>query len=186
VLAFQRYGGADLGLALIRDGNSTRSFETLLSYRGAALAEFTRSLRTLKALQAERAARAPAAVGPVDRPVAQDEQPNEPEPRKNRGKCVPATSAHESGHAPAAPTRARMYEAVPPATPLACLQRGPRATEPKQNEPEPDVPPRSGGTLNGPLVPAAGLLEGPAANGSRPGRHPAIGGPAPLSAPRAQ
>ncbi|MGH6898730.1 MAG: hypothetical protein ACREJ5_19615, partial [Geminicoccaceae bacterium] len=41
------------GLALIRDGNGTRSFETLMRYRGAALAELMRSLRTLKALQVE-------------------------------------------------------------------------------------------------------------------------------------
>jgi hypothetical protein len=41
------------GLALIRDGNGTRSFETLLRYRGAAMAELMRSLRMLKALQAE-------------------------------------------------------------------------------------------------------------------------------------
>ena len=45
----------NLGLALIRDGNSTRSFETLLRYRGAAMAELMRALRTLKGLQAEQA-----------------------------------------------------------------------------------------------------------------------------------
>jgi hypothetical protein len=45
-----------VGLALIRDGNGTRSFETLLRYRGAAQAELWRALRTLKALQAEAAA----------------------------------------------------------------------------------------------------------------------------------
>jgi hypothetical protein len=54
----RRSWGADAnpGLALIRDGNSTRSFETLLRYRGAAMAEFWRALKTLKALQAEQAA----------------------------------------------------------------------------------------------------------------------------------
>jgi hypothetical protein len=36
-------------------GSGTRSFETLLRYRAAALAEFWRALRTLKALQAEAA-----------------------------------------------------------------------------------------------------------------------------------
>jgi hypothetical protein len=46
---------ATLGIALIRDGNGTRSLETLLRYRGAAMAEFSRALRTLKALQAEQA-----------------------------------------------------------------------------------------------------------------------------------
>ena len=58
---FQERGyGADAnpGLALIRDGNGTQSFETLLRYRGAAMAEFWRALRTLKALQAEQAAEA--------------------------------------------------------------------------------------------------------------------------------
>jgi hypothetical protein len=48
--------GANPGLAMIRDGNGTRSFETLLRYRGAAMAEFWRALRTLKALQAEQQA----------------------------------------------------------------------------------------------------------------------------------
>jgi hypothetical protein len=47
---------ANLGIAMIRDGNGTRSFETLLRYRGAAMAEFWRALKTLKALQAEQAA----------------------------------------------------------------------------------------------------------------------------------
>jgi hypothetical protein len=48
------YCNASPGLALIRDGNGTRSFETLLRYRGAAMAEFWRALKTLKALQAEQ------------------------------------------------------------------------------------------------------------------------------------
>jgi hypothetical protein len=61
VFARQSYGDAGLGLALIRDGNGTRSIDTLMRYRGAAMAELMRSLRTLKALQAE--ARACAAAG---------------------------------------------------------------------------------------------------------------------------
>jgi hypothetical protein len=55
LFAERGYGGAGPAVALIRDGNGTRSFETLLRYRGAAMAEFWRALRTLKALQAERA-----------------------------------------------------------------------------------------------------------------------------------
>ena len=51
----QAYGAAGPGLALIRDGNGTRSFDTLLRYRGAAMAELWRALRTLKALQVEQA-----------------------------------------------------------------------------------------------------------------------------------
>jgi hypothetical protein len=42
-----------LGLALVRDGNGSRSFDTLLRYRGSAMAELWRALRALKALQAE-------------------------------------------------------------------------------------------------------------------------------------
>ena len=51
----RRWEDAGVGMALIRDGNGTRSFETLLRYRGAAMAEFWRALKTLKALQAEPA-----------------------------------------------------------------------------------------------------------------------------------
>jgi hypothetical protein len=51
---------------MIRDGNGTRSFETLLRYCGAAMAEFWRALKTLKALQAEQAADAALAADPVE------------------------------------------------------------------------------------------------------------------------
>jgi hypothetical protein len=93
VLEFRSYEGANAGLALIRDGNATRSFETLLRYRGAAMAEFWRALKTLKALQAEPAreagqalADAPALATRPLRPAAQPPiahrlRPNEPERR---------------------------------------------------------------------------------------------------------
>ena len=82
--------GGSPGLAMIRDGNGTRSFETLLRYRGAAMAEFWRALRTLKALQAERAVATdpaleahPLEVQPkppaARRPLAHRRQPDEPE-----------------------------------------------------------------------------------------------------------
>jgi hypothetical protein len=92
----RRYLDAGPGLALIRDGNATRSFDTLLRYRGAALAELMRSLRMLKALQGEAAARPsaralgtkaplrlaavrPTTVAPPSVPAAAHEQaPNEP------------------------------------------------------------------------------------------------------------
>ena len=57
VLEFRSYEDANPGLALIRDGNATRSFDTLMRYRSAAMAEFWRALKTLKALQAEQASR---------------------------------------------------------------------------------------------------------------------------------
>jgi hypothetical protein len=107
-LLFAPDGG--VGLALIRDGNGTRSFETLLRYRGAAMAEFWRALRTLKALQAEQAAetgsasaarpKRPAARPPVARP-----QPSEPErgagPRLQY--LLPEPPPGRTRHEPAAP-----------------------------------------------------------------------------------
>jgi hypothetical protein len=88
----RRWEDAGVGMALIRDGNGTRSFETLLRYRGAAMAEFWRALRTLKSLQAEPALAEPhvAAPAPVraqpPRPgrlanTAHRPRPNEPELR---------------------------------------------------------------------------------------------------------
>jgi hypothetical protein len=129
VLAVRRYGDADLGLALIRDGNGTRSFDTLLRYRGAAMAEFMRSLRMLKALQAEQAARPvraaalaeaptpgaplrPAAVAPilaaeaVDRPASRDRSPIEPKSCGNPRKSAPPDdrpSGRNPGPAPVRP-----------------------------------------------------------------------------------
>ena len=81
----RRSADGGLGLALIRDGHGPRSFETLLRYRGAAMAEFWRALRTLKALQAEQGLEADAA--PAARPIrtaarprlADRARPNEPE-----------------------------------------------------------------------------------------------------------
>ena len=80
----RRWEDAGVGMALIRDGNGTRSFETLLRYRGAAMAEFWRALKTLKALQAEQAAGADLALEQhatplAPRPAAANRpQPNEP------------------------------------------------------------------------------------------------------------
>ncbi len=49
LFALNQLAGWSLGHALIRDGNGARSFDTLLRYRGGALAELWRALRTLKA-----------------------------------------------------------------------------------------------------------------------------------------
>ncbi|HSA79606.1 MAG TPA: hypothetical protein VLE23_02210, partial [Geminicoccaceae bacterium] len=92
VFKVEDYGAAGAGLALIRDGNSTRSFETLLRYRGAAMAEFSRALHTLKALQAEQTKRvedgaraAAASVGrrgsPARATLSDRPGPSEPELR---------------------------------------------------------------------------------------------------------
>ena len=114
MLEFRSYEGANAGLALMRDANGTRSVETLLRYRGAAMAELARALKLLKALQAEQA----VATGPdlnahpqrsAGRPpLAQRPQPDEPErgsaPRLDYvmpAPPVPGPALHE----PAAPWR---------------------------------------------------------------------------------
>jgi hypothetical protein len=68
--------GGSMGLALIRDSNGARSFDTLLRYRGGTLAELWRALRTLKALQAEGHAQ-------QVREAARTQRPDEPERRSN-------------------------------------------------------------------------------------------------------
>ena len=65
LFAERRWHNAGLRPRLIRDGNGTSTFETLLRYRGAAMAEFWRALRTLKALQAEQAAGQAIETGPA-------------------------------------------------------------------------------------------------------------------------
>jgi hypothetical protein len=77
----QMRGDSDLALAVIRDGHGTRSFDTLLRYRGSALAEFFRALRMLKALQDE----AQAILVP-EPPVAQR---NKPKARTKPGLSAP-------------------------------------------------------------------------------------------------
>ncbi len=135
-----RIADGGLGLALIRDGNGTRSFETLLRYRGAAMAEFWRALRTLKALQAEQAAlagqtaeTAPALAAPPLRPaprppLADRAPPNEPEhgalPRPQYLTSAPLTPG--ALHEPAAPWR-------------------PNEPETRPAEPQPPAPFPSGG-----------------------------------------
>jgi hypothetical protein len=127
VLEFRSYDDANAGLALIRDGNATRSFDTLMRYRGAAMAEFMRALKALKALQAEQtdlhqqaagadlalelpaiqlAAPAPVRARPprpaARRASAERRGPNEPEPLMAYVMPDPPT-AGPALHEPAAP-----------------------------------------------------------------------------------
>jgi hypothetical protein len=119
----RRFAHGGLGLALIRDGNGTRSFETLLRYRGAAMAEFWRALKTLKALQADQAREAEqalesglaAAAHPVkpaaQPPIAHRLRPNEPERRSASASeplleyVLPDRPAPAALHEPAPPGR---------------------------------------------------------------------------------
>jgi hypothetical protein len=95
LFAENHYEGGGLGLALIRDCNRARAFETLLRYRGGTQAELWRALRTLRELQAERADRTEA---PAPQPAsvasaapapclcaAPTAQPNKPKSRGNAG-----------------------------------------------------------------------------------------------------
>jgi hypothetical protein len=151
--------GGGLGLALIRDGNGTRSFETLLRYRGAAMAEFWRALRTLKALQADQAAtpleHAPGAAlaleAPGSRPAARATfshrpQPNEPE-RRTALMPEPAAPAH-TRHEPAAPWPPRRPDAKHlPNEPERHPVRGPQGETARPSAPtrsRPPAPPASG------------------------------------------
>ena len=148
VLAARRYGDADLGLALIRDGNGTRSFDTLLRYRGAAMAEFMRSLRMLKALQAEQAARPvraalaeapapgaplrPAAVAPilaaeaVDRPASRHRSPIEPESCGNLRKSAPPDDRPNPSGSNPGPAPVRPLPLTTPAPGRPAVQRSAR------------------------------------------------------------
>jgi hypothetical protein len=127
---------------VIRDGNSGRALPTLLRYRGAAQAEFLRSLRTLKALQAEQAASQPAPV--VEAAVVLAFEPGRrragtaasaPDPRAGDG--VPPREPNEPEPS-AGPARVRPSEPERPgAAPLP-----PRpATEPNEPERSPAAPP---------------------------------------------
>jgi hypothetical protein len=140
VLEFRSYDDANAGLALIRDGNATRSFDTLMRYRSAAMAEFMRSLRALKALQAEQADVLEQAAGaqvvemPPRQPrapaqVACRPAPNEPERRPLNQYVIPDQAGPGRAlHEPAAhwlpnepePGRDRHEVAAAPPTQSSC------------------------------------------------------------------
>ena len=128
----RRWEDAGVGMALIRDGNGTRSFETLMRYRGAAMAEFWRALKTLKALQAE-----PAAV--LEQPRRRAGDARHPACRAGAGAraVVPTRSAPRARRSPRTErTRAPHGRTCCPNRPIA----GPALHEPAAswmpNEPE--------------------------------------------------
>jgi hypothetical protein len=88
--------GGNLGLALIRDCNGARSFDTLLRYRGGTLAELWRALRTLKALQAEQAARTAPPDQPERRSNPRDSDRLLDEPERRRAEPAPGRVGHPS------------------------------------------------------------------------------------------
>jgi hypothetical protein len=139
--------GRGLGLALIRDCNGARAFDTLLRYRGGTLAELWRALRTLKALQAERAALAPEPAAPPEPRLLPEprEKPIEPDARTNAD--IAAGVAERAPLAEAEPVRlphrapltagdaarvraieperrARPTDAAPPSLPSEMVEQG--------------------------------------------------------------
>ena len=121
----RRWEDAGVGMALIRDGNGTRSFETLLRYRGAAMAEFWRALKTLKALQAEHGGRRRSRAGAPRRQLAapapvraQPPRPAAPRarrsPRTERTRAPHRIPAARSAHGRPRPARAAGMHAAAP------------------------------------------------------------------------
>ena len=133
----RRWEDAGVGMALIRDGNGTRSFETLLRYRSAAMAEFWRALKTLKALQAEQADVLEQAAGAdlaLEMPVTQLAAPA---PVRAQPPRPAARRAHADRRGPNEPERLMAY--VLPEPPIA----GPALHEPAASaprRPEPNEP----------------------------------------------
>jgi hypothetical protein len=141
-------GDRGLGLALIRDGNGARAFDTLLRYRGGTLAELWRALRTLKALQAEQAVQvrevAPEPAALPEPPLLAEprEMPIKPESRGNPDDCAPAPAASVPGVLPGnrAATRTRLSdEPERRANPGNSARRDDRAV-PKRGEARPAEP----------------------------------------------
>jgi hypothetical protein len=128
LLEYRMDRDGDLALALIRDGNGTRSLDTLMRYRGSAQAEFYRALRTLKALQVA----AKTIVAPAQ-PAAEalsPQQRDEPECRTNPGESA-SKPADAAGLAPPRPERGDAGPGAPSPSP------GPGSTRCAQrNEPE--------------------------------------------------
>jgi hypothetical protein len=162
VFEVRSYANASPGLALIRDGNGTRSIETLMRYRGAAMAELMRSLRTLKALQAEQAALGATALEGAPKrtaarpPVPHRPQPNQPEPHQPEPCPKPNKPESRLAYAPPEPPSpgptlhepaARWQPNEPetgPGKPAAPDPRGFSRNRPEHRRPdEPETPTKS-------------------------------------------
>jgi hypothetical protein len=131
----RRWENAGVGMALIRDGNGTRSFETLMRYRSAAMAEFWRALKTLKALQAEPAAEHAAGADlALETPVTQLAAPVPVRAQPPRPAARLVNAEH---HGPNAPEPFMAYLLPEPASAGSALHEpAAPARCPEPNEPE--------------------------------------------------
>jgi hypothetical protein len=153
LFAREMMGDRSLALALIRDGNGARAFDTLLRYRGSTLAELWRALRLLKALQAEPAPEvratepAPALPAPDTAPA----QPIEPESPGILAETVTRSAADEPDAAPQA------CAAAPALPQVAAVREKPIEPEPRgipgEAPPMPEADEPAG--TPGDVVPAA-------------------------------
>jgi hypothetical protein len=117
--------GRCLGLALIRDCNGARAFDTLLRYRGGTLAELWRALRTLKVLQAESRECATArAEAPAPHLLPEPrEMPIEPERPGNPGDSARPSDRVNLGETDPGPAPARRpHRPQPTAGEAACAR----------------------------------------------------------------
>jgi hypothetical protein len=125
-------GERNLGVALIRDGNGARAFDTLLRYRGTTLAELWRALRLFKALRAEQAARPEPAAIPTPRALREPQEiPIEPEGRGDHRETAPT------------PTTGQVVAAVTPTLPEAPPVHGRTPIEPESRGNPGEIAPAS-------------------------------------------
>ena len=167
----RRWEDAGVGMALIRDGNGTRSFETLMRYRSAAMAEFWRALKTLKALQAEQAdvLEQPGADLALELPATQLAAPA---PVRAQPPRPAARRAHADRRGPNEPERLMAY--VLPEPPIAGPALHEPAGVPKPNEPERRL--RSADIMTAQPGPAAQAGAACRTNPRRPRRRRPTGG----------
>ena len=147
IVTFRQRGGADAGLAVIRDGNTARALPTLLRYRGGAHAELLRTLRTLRALQAEARAESQAGADPAPAPARRrarylPARRNEPEPAReikgltSRAASEPRQDAPARTAPPPAPG-ARPSRTAPPAPGRGPTRSSAAAPDPDRAAPRP-------------------------------------------------
>jgi hypothetical protein len=117
VFVRRRLGDGGLGLALIRDGNGTRSIETLMRYRAAAETQLQRALATLQALQAKAAAEPPARRRRGPRPGTVRNEPTKAREINRLAEKVASNRRPCADAAPASNSKpARDMSASPPAS----------------------------------------------------------------------
>jgi hypothetical protein len=118
-----------VGLAMIRDCNGRRAFDTLRRYRGTTLAELWRSLRTLKALQADVTAQQAAEVAAQQEVAALPGEGEAEMPIKPKVRRIPGDSCARTCAGTSARSGLRRTDAAPRGGPCVSLSRSRAATD---------------------------------------------------------